>query len=130
MNEQPRALRKRTLIGARLLIGKTGTLDCTVRNISDTGELVFATPTINVANELDADDAMRRVRDGKKKGRGRRTLNLNPSRVYWSGLPKDAPAPGACQSASKLSTPDRSKCIERLAAWMRGLSGPKARPIG
>ena len=47
MNEQPRALRKRTLIGARLLIGKTGTLDCTVRNISDTGvKLVFATTTV------------------------------------------------------------------------------------
>ena len=47
MNEQPRALRKRTLIGARLLIGKTGTLDCTVRNISATGaKLVFATPTV------------------------------------------------------------------------------------
>ena len=47
MNEQRRALRKRTLIGARLLIGKTCTLDCTVRNISDTGaKLVFATPTV------------------------------------------------------------------------------------
>ena len=47
MNEQPRALRKRTLIGARLLIDKTSSLDCTVRNISETGaKLVFATPTV------------------------------------------------------------------------------------
>ena len=47
MKVQPRALRKRTLIGARLLIGETSSLDCTVRNISETGaKLVFATPTV------------------------------------------------------------------------------------
>ena len=46
MDEQRRAVRKRTLIGARVFIGKTGTLDGTVRNISASGaKIVFPLPT-------------------------------------------------------------------------------------
>ena len=47
MNEQRRETRRRALIGARLVIGKTCTLDCVVRDISGAGaKLVFATPTV------------------------------------------------------------------------------------
>jgi FAD synthase len=47
MPEQRRAFRKRTLIGARVFIGKTGTLDGTVRNMSETGaKIVFPLPTV------------------------------------------------------------------------------------
>ena len=46
MNERRRALRKRTVIGARVFIGKTGTLDGTVRSISASGaRIVFPLPT-------------------------------------------------------------------------------------
>ena len=46
MDEQRRAVRKRTLIGARVFVGKTGTLDGTVRNLSETGaKIVFPLPT-------------------------------------------------------------------------------------
>ena len=47
MDERRRALRKRTLFGARVFIGKTGTLDGTVRNISTSGaKIVFPLPTV------------------------------------------------------------------------------------
>jgi FAD synthase len=46
VSEQRRAVRRRTLIGARVFVGKTGTLDGTVRNMSETGaKIVFPLPT-------------------------------------------------------------------------------------
>ena len=47
MHEQRMAMRRRTLIGARVFVGKTGTLDGTVRNMSETGaKIVFPLPTV------------------------------------------------------------------------------------
>jgi hypothetical protein len=68
------------------------------------------------------------IRDPAAKKEG--PADRMPAPVYWRGLPKDAPASGACQKRGKFKCAGSLQLYRTAGCLVRGLSGPKARPIG